>query len=212
MGLRTCQFYILVASLGACSSTSVNFRSSPQKAKVSAKPLGAGAAKELGETPITISASELEKDLKGSGPLQVEFTKEGYKPTKILVTELSSLDLTLDVEMQPASGLEDPASMNAQIEKLFEAQRLVKVQRFPEALKLIEEIKKAAPQLSATYELEGGVYFLQNKKNEALDSYRAAAQLNPKSNEAARMRDQLEAALLKSSGGPTTKSQGSGNP
>jgi len=209
MRLRTCHFCLLAIALGACSSTSVNFRSSPQKAKVSAKPLGTGAAKDLGETPLTVSASELEKELQGSGPLQVEFTKEGYKPTRILVTELSSLDLTLDVEMQPASGLEDPASMNAQIEKLFEAQRLVKVQRFPEALKLIEEIKKAAPQLSATYELEAGVYFLQNKKNEALDAYRAAAQLNPKSNEAARMRDMLEAALLKSSGGPA-KAPGSG--
>ena len=72
---------------------------------------------------------------------------------------------------------------------------------FPEALKLLEDVKKTAPQLSASYEIEAGVYFLQNKKTEALDSYRAAAQLNPKSNEAIRMRDMIEAELMRSSGG-----------
>jgi len=183
--------------LGSCASTSVNFRSSPQKASVSVKPLGSGAQRQLGETPLTLNASEIEKDFNGSGPLTVEFSKEGYKPVKILITELSSLDLTLDVEMQPASGLEDPASLNATIEKLFEAQRLVKVQRFDEALKIIEEIKKLAPQLSSSYELEGGVNFLQGKKSLALDAFRAAARLNPRSLEAVRMRDLLESEILK---------------
>ena len=198
------KLFIAMASalmLGACATTTVNFRSSPQKARVTVKPLGTGASKDLGETPLVISASEIDKEFKGSGPIQVEFVKEGYKPLKMLVTELSALDLTLDVELQPASGLEDPASMNAQIERLFEAQRLAKIQRFPEALKLLEDVKKTAPQLSASYEIEAGVYFLQNKKTEALDSYRAAAQLNPKSNEAIRMRDMIEAELMRSSGG-----------
>ncbi len=83
----------------------------------------------------------------------------------MLVTELSSIDLTLNVELQPASGMEDPASLNTTIEKLFEAQRFVKVQRFDEALKTIEEIKKLTPQMSSAYELEGGIFYLQGKRS-----------------------------------------------
>lgn len=180
----------------SCSSTSVNFRSSPQKAAVSVKPLGSGANKNLGDTPLTVSAAEIEKEFQGSGPITVEFTKEGYKTVRMLITELSSLDLTLDVELQPASGLEDPVVLNAGIEKLFDAQRLIKTQRFDEALKLLDEVRRSSPQLSASYELLGGVYFLQGKKLEALDSYRAAARLNPRSTEATRMRDMIETQAL----------------
>jgi hypothetical protein len=180
---------LLVVS--ACASTSISLDSAPEKAVVTVKPLGGGASKTLGETPLTVKSENIETEFSGSGPLMVEFSKEGYKTKSVLITELSSMNINLKVSLEGQSGIDDPATMNAQIEALFEAQRLVRVRRFDEAMKLISGIKRAMPTLSSSYELEGGVYYMNGRYQDALDSYRQAVKLNPKSVEAVRMRDML---------------------
>ena len=179
----------------SCSSTSVTLNSVPEKAKVVVKPLGSGAVKELGLTPLAVKSDEIEKAFAGSGPLLVEFHKQGYAKRAVLVTDLATQNIDLKVTLDALSGLDDPAEMNAQIETLFEAQRLVRVRRYDEAMKLIGKIKSKVPTLSAPYELEGGVYYISRRFPEALDAYRKAVKLNPRSVEAVRMRDMLEQSL-----------------
>lgn len=181
----------LCGVVSACATTSLSLDSSPAKAKVVVKPLGAGATKVLGETPLTVRAADIESEYSGSGPITIEFIKEGYKPKTVLITELSAMNINLKVDLETLSGLDDPALLNAQIESLFEAQRLVRVRRFDEALKLINGIKQATPNLSATYELEGGINYMTARYRQALDAYRQAVKLNPRSVEAVRMRDLL---------------------
>jgi|GEM_PF-808466 len=183
--------FALSVTLSACSSTSLSLDSAPEKAKVTVKPLGTGASKVIGETPITVRTSEIETEFGGSGPLMVEISKEGYKTKSVLVTELSSMNINLKVSLEGQSGIDDPTTMNAQIEALFEAQRLVRVRRYDEALKLIAGIKQALPTLSSSYELEGGIYYMARRYQDSLDAYRNAVKLNPRSVEAVRMRDML---------------------
>jgi len=197
--------------VGACSSTTISLNSVPEQASVKVKPLGSGAVKELGVTPLNMSAADIEKDYGGSGPLLVEFHKEGYLTKSVLITDMSIKNINLKVTLDGLSGLDDPAEMNAQIETLFEAQRLVRVRRYDEALKLVEKIKSKIPTLSSPYELEGGIYYMSRRFPEALDSYRRAVKLNPRSVEAVRMRDMLEQNL---GGGSsrTPASNGGSNP
>ena len=196
---------VFAGSLGGCASNSVSFDSAPEKSQVTIKPLGVGASKSLGETPLTVKGADLETEYAGSGPLLVEFSKEGYKTKSVLITELSSMNINLKVSLDGQSGIDDPATMNAQIEALFEAQRLVRVRRFDEALKLIAGIKKAIPTLSSSYELEGGIYYMTTRYQDALDAYRLAVKLNPRSVEALRMRDMLAKNLGGSSPGGAKK-------
>jgi hypothetical protein len=134
--------FALLLLTSACASTSLSLDSAPEKAVVTVKPLGGGASKTLGETPLTVKTADVEAEFSGSGPLMVEFSKEGYKSKSVLITELSAMNVNLKVSLEGQSGIDDPATMNAQIEALFEAQRLVRVRRFDEAMKLISGAAK----------------------------------------------------------------------
>jgi tetratricopeptide (TPR) repeat protein len=176
----------------SCSSTQVALHTTPSQSRVYAKSLGRGKTEFIGETPLFIKGDQLEKEFGGSGPIYLEFRKEGYRTASTIVTELSFIDLNLTMEMTPESGMEDPSIVNALIDTMFESQRLVRVKRYDEALNLLGEVKKKAPQVSAIYELEGGIYYLQQKYQDALDSYRLAVKYNPRNAEALRMKNSIE--------------------
>lgn len=183
-------FFILL--FVGCASTKVGLYTNPPGAKVYSKPLGTGRFELLGETPIAVSGEQIEKKYSGSGPVLVEFRKEGFQTNTVLVTELSSQDLNINAEMVPLGGLEDSQRLNHLIDTLFECQRLVKVHRYEEALANLKDLEKQTPQVSIIYELQGGIFYLQQKYQDALDAYRLAVRYYPKNVEALRMRNLLE--------------------
>lgn len=192
MAVRLLSLITLGIALTGCATTRISLFTNPNGAQVYAKPLGSGQLQLLGETPLTVSGDQIEKVYNGSGPVLLEFRKEGFQTTTTLVTELSSQDLNINMEMTPSAGLEDMQGLNTLIETLFECQRLVKVHRYDEALARLKEIERKAPQISTIYEMEGGIYYLQRKYQDALDAYRLAVRYNPKNVEALRMRGLLE--------------------
>ena len=203
--------FLLGMGLSACGSSSfLHLDSSPSQAKISVKPLGTGAFKEIGETPISLKTSQIEESLNGSGPVTVTFTKNGYRAKEILVSDISQLTQSVKVNLEPMSSLEDPSLVNAQIEAIFEVQRLIRVKKFDEALKVISKLKADAPHLSAPYEMEGGIYYVKGQLAESLDSYRNAVRLNPKSVEAIRMRDMIASQSTNASSPDRIPSSSSG--
>jgi tetratricopeptide (TPR) repeat protein len=189
----------------ACATSSVTLTSSPPKAEIYVAPLGAGKPKLIGETPLTMRADELQKEYGGSGPVYIEFRKNGYTPAKTVVTELASVDLTVSAELDATSGLEDLERLNLVVDDIFEAQRLARGGRYDDALTRVKSVEKLAPMLAASYELEGGIYYLQKKYKDALDSYTLAAKYNPRNSESVRMRNMLETTLgAKSKAGSVT--------
>lgn len=192
MVLRLFLIMIAGATTFGCATTRISLFTNPKGVQVYAKPLGSGRLQLLGETPLTVSASQIEKTYSGSGPVLMEFRKEGFQTETALITELSSQDLSINMEMVPSGGFEDLQRLNEVIETMFECQRLVKVHRYDEALKRLHDIKKQLPQISIIYEMEGGIYYLQRRYQDALDVYRLAIRYNPKNVEALRMRDLLE--------------------
>ena len=110
-----------------CASTRVGLFTNPPGAKVFGKPLGSGRFELLGETPITVSADQIEKAYKGSGPVLVEFRKEGFQTHTVLVTELSAQDLNINAELVALGGLEDLERVNYVIDSLFECLSLIHI-------------------------------------------------------------------------------------
>lgn len=182
--------------LGGCASTRIEIDSFPPQATVRAKPLGSGGEQDLGQTPLKLSSEDLEKTFNGSGPVVLEFVRDGYRSEKILISELGAIDLRIKADLKPLSGLEDPNVINATIEKLFEVQRLVRLNRLDEGLVIVRELKKDAPYIASVFELEGGILYLKREFRASLDAYRIAVKINPRSVEAARMREMLEKQLL----------------
>jgi tetratricopeptide (TPR) repeat protein len=151
--------------------------------------------KAIGSTPLVISSSEVQAKIGSSGPVIIELRKDGYRDLRFLVTDLAPVDLSISSELQRATGLEDVEKLNAVVDALFEAQRLTRAGRLEDALKEVRFVQKEAPQISASYEIEGGVYYLQKKLPQAFDAYSTAVKQNPRNAEAARMRNYLQTAL-----------------
>ncbi|MBC7692647.1 MAG: hypothetical protein H7222_12875 [Methylotenera sp.] len=186
----------LIAACGTgCASSVLTFQSTPADADVYAARLGANAPELIGKTPVTIKAAEFEKKIGGPGPFNLEFKKDGHNSARTLVTEASSVDLTISMELTPVSGLEDQEKLNAVIDQVFEAQRLARAGRYDDALLKLSALEKDVPQLAAIHELQGGIYYIQKKFKESLDAYSIAAHHNPKNSEAVRMRNALEISL-----------------
>lgn len=188
---RVALLMFISMAVSGCATTRVGLFTNPPGAQVFAKPVG-GRFIQLGETPLNVTADKIEKEYGGSGPVLIEFRKEGFQKSSTLVTELSSQDLNINTELVPQVGLEDLQRINAIIETMFECQRLVKVGRYDEAMTRLKQLEKEAPQISITYEMQGGIYYLQKKYPDALDAYRLSIRYNPRNAEALRMRDMLE--------------------
>jgi tetratricopeptide (TPR) repeat protein len=170
-------------------------QSSPTKAEIYAARLGAEKPQLVGETPLTLSSADLNKKYKGSGPMLIEYRKEGYQTQSTIVTDLGAFNLTISLELPPSSGLEDQEKLNRLIDLVFESQRLARAGRFDASLEKLKQAETMAPQISAAFELEGGIYYLQKQYPKALDAYRTVAKLDPQNTEAIRMRNLLEAQL-----------------
>ncbi len=206
------KFATLLTLLCSCSTTSVNIQSSPSGADVYIQPIGKGEAKLLGQTPYLASGSRLEKENGGAGPVLIELKKEGYQSLRTLITETQSVDLSLNLELSSISGFEDHERLNALLDRLFESQRLARRGSYDEAMTRLKAVQKEAPQLAATYEIEGGILYLQKKYKESLTAYSQAVKYNSKNIESLKMRSLLEVALKIKPSAPIAPPEVSANP
>jgi hypothetical protein len=182
---------MLLASCGS-KSTYITFESVPNAVDIYVKPIDQDAYRKIGVTPLNFRADEIEKKYSGSGPITVQYRKDGFTEKSIIITELSAIDLKVKMELISESGLDDQRQLNWVIDTMFEVKRLVSAKRYDDALKKIEKIKDTVPQVSAVYELQGGVFFLLQKYSAAFDSYSAAVRYNPKNLENIRMKEMCQ--------------------
>ena len=185
----------LVGSLSGCASSRLYLDSFPQAAEIYAVPRPGDPGTRIGATPLTIDAADVVKASGANGPLYIEFRKDRHTTARAFVTDLAAADLKITLNLPPESGLENQDRLNRLIDQVFESQRLALSGRFDEAIRRLKLIQSEVPQLAAAYEIEGGIYVLQKKLSEALDTYRTAARLNPSNPENIRMRNYLEASL-----------------
>jgi tetratricopeptide (TPR) repeat protein len=182
---------IIVASgavgLTGCATSKVALFSNPPQAKIFARSLHDGREQFVGETPLKVSAREIEVANGGTGPVTISFRKDGYETKDVVLSEVGVDDLMLSAELTPQNGLADQQTINFVIESMFECQRLVRIKRYDEALRLLERLQAMAPQVASIYELKGGVYYLTRNYRDALDNYALAVKYNPKNAETLRM-------------------------
>lgn len=194
----------LSLTVAACSSVSMSVNSVPGRAKVFIHPVGAGEAMPVGFTPLVLTKQQLTNAGAKSGPIIVEVQKDDYIPERVLVTETSSVDMKLNFALRRVeseqglsakNSIDDAQSLNLAIDRLFEVRRFISLESYDEALKHLAYIEQTWPFLSATYELKGGIFFLQKKYRDALAAYSMSLKYNPRSVPSAQMRESLEQQL-----------------
>lgn len=174
-------------SLVSCATHHVSLLSNPTKARIYSRGTNESKGKLIGETPISLSALDLNKDSSTSGPIVIEFEKDGYDTKSILLTEAAVAGMIISADLSLSNSLADSQQLNWSVESLFEAQRLIRVGRHEEALRVLNTVEKVAPQLAVLHELKGTLYYLKNQYQEARDAYAQVLRINPKNLDAISM-------------------------
>ncbi|MCB0350323.1 MAG: hypothetical protein KDD38_04010 [Bdellovibrionales bacterium] len=185
-------FVVLTLALVGCSTAKISLHTSPPGADVYAKSVGDKEVKLIGKTPLNITNTDLEKEYGGSGAVYIEFRKDGYKTDGVYVTEISHVDLNINRDMVPKRDLEYQEWLNTHISDMFEVRRLVQLNHYDQALKILARLKEATPMVSTIHEMEGGVLLMSHKYRNALESYRLAVKYDPERVEAVKMVRYLE--------------------
>ncbi|MCB0420922.1 MAG: hypothetical protein KDD61_07995 [Bdellovibrionales bacterium] len=185
----------LLATVG-CASGVLTIDSNEREVDISVRYVGDGEYKPLGKTPLTMEASKVIEVAGNKGKAMViELTKPGYMSRTVLVPNLDSgtdFNFRLQLTRQASERAEDIAEKNKLIDDLFESQRLVKVGRYDDAIKLLDKIGEREPQLAAIFEMKAGVSFIKKDYTSSLDLYRQALRLNPGNVESLKMVQYLE--------------------
>jgi hypothetical protein len=195
---------LAIVLIAGCSSMTLTVNSVPEKAKVFVRPVGGGELTEVGVTPAVIGADKLKSAGGDSGPIIVEIHKDEFVVEKVLVTETSAADMKLDFALRllddqqgqgPGKGMEDAQNLNQAIDRLFEVRKFISLESYSQALGHLKLIEEKWPYLSATYEMKGGILFLQKKYRDALAAYSLAIKYNPASVSSSQMQESLEKQL-----------------
>lgn len=196
---KTLKTSLLLATLsmgvGCSSNNTFKVTSSPEGAEVFARSVKSDTYSKLGVTPLVLETSQIKDDSLKEGPIYLELRKEGHEKSNILVTEMSSQDLEIYMKMTVQEKFQDAMRFDEVGNYLFETQRLIRLQNYEEAHKEIDKVLKDYPELSISHEMKGGIYYLEKKYKEALNSFRIAFRNNPKNMVARRMKAILEQQL-----------------
>jgi tetratricopeptide (TPR) repeat protein len=182
-----------------CGTSTLKVDTNPSGANVFATTVGANDRHLIGKTPLPRT---LTKDIqKGQmGALMLDIELERYQNTSILIAEngnseseislqLKSIPVEKKVESDKKDESEkkdetakkaelDPVQVNKNLDQLFEAQRLARIGRFEDSLKLLDEVGKVFPKWASVSEMRGGIFLLQKKYGNALDEYQKSLSLN----------------------------------
>lgn len=195
---------IIILNLVACASGVIVIDTLPPAADIYIKAKTTEDFQLVGKAPYKVTLSEFIEKYKVDGSFGLEARSEGYLPHSALVTEVpqnADVNVFLNLKAEPKLGenkeAEETARLNLVMDQLFETQRLVKVGRYDDALSQLSRLQEKNPSLSAIFEMQGGVYYMQKDYPKALDSYEKAVRLNPSNLEVASMKKYLEKFVSK---------------
>lgn len=195
-------FFIL-----GCASGTLFVDTLPPEGEIYLKARSTEEYQLVGKAPYKMTAAEFRAKFGVEGPFGLEARSAGYRAQSILVTDLpqnSDLTVFLNLKSIEATGGtdENPGEvpqnrLNRAMDQIFESQRLVKVGRYDDALAQLSLLQQTHPNLSAIFEMQGGVFYIKKDYVKALDSYEKALRLNPENLELASMKRYLEKFVSK---------------
>ena len=187
---------LAVSALQSAFALDLRINSLPSNAEVFVKSTKSDQYKKIGETPFTISFSDLVQSYTKESVFFIEIRKADHTPYRILMADLQTSDVNLDVKLEMIDEYANLTKIDEIVQSLFDAQRLIRASSYGEALKILDAGITKFPKVSSFYELKAGVFYVQKNYKDALEFYREAFKHNPKNYDAYRMKDYLEKKLL----------------
>ncbi len=163
----------------SCSSQQLVLDSTPSGADVYAQ-----SEEKVGQTPLTLTDSVLEKVTSGD-KVHIRLLKEGFS-TSELVTELNGLD-KYNIKLKPLDATHFQKNVlnyyqdnyNEMIRDVLMIQGLLVSRQRNQAEKTIESFIKRYPNVAAGYVMKANLALLKGKKSEARSLLIRAKNIDP---------------------------------
>ena len=186
VGLAT----VICGLLQACSHA-VILRSEPSGADIFVTPDGSKDSVLLGQTPLKISAAELEKKANHSWTTQdlMEFVikKDGYKTDRVKIpgNRIGVTEVTLYSKLE--IGTLEGAVAGTALQHLMNAQKFANNKEFDRAHLEVDLSLNLIHDFPRSLSMKGTIYFLQQKYTDSLRYFEAALKQDPNLDDAVKM-------------------------
>lgn len=193
--------FITFCLLSFCSfANELKIQSDPPEATIYIRDFGGKQRQKLGKSPYTSNLTDLASNYAKSNFFLVEVEKEGFLTQSIALSDLLKSDMEITVNLEPVQEFLKYKNIDKSINELFEAQRLVRLQQYDQAIELLKKTEEKEKNISAIPELIGAAYYLKKDLKASLAYYKKAFRLNPDNSDAFQMKAYLEKSLGEENG------------
>lgn len=189
------QSLTLILLATGCATSSLRITSVPEGADVTMVQSDGNEIK-VGKTPLTLSSETVAGVL--SEPMQFRFAKEGYLPQSAISPAFGALGGSGQIQMN-LSQTELPKICNDQSRRLetlakgiAESSAMIQKKNFETAEQRLQMLTNDFPTVAVIFDLQGNVFFLQKKFDQALSAYRKSYSLNPTNAQTQAVIDRLQ--------------------
>jgi tetratricopeptide (TPR) repeat protein len=173
-------FYILPAQ-----SQQLKLDTIPSNAEVMRKTTN-GGLENLGPTPLSIDLSKLDSK---NNILEFTLIKDGHANSHLILPFTARSDIKIDIKLEEVDQSQVYENFDIVNAILFEAQTLIKQTNYSKALESVNKAADIMPKLSSVHEMKATIYYLQKDIQNAYTAYEKAYTLNPKNEDAYKMKE-----------------------
>jgi tetratricopeptide (TPR) repeat protein len=207
-------YLILLMLMVGCTTGRLSVDAAPGDAELFMRGAGQDNFVSLGKTPYIEKVSVIQERAKESDSVVLEVRKAGYISKAIVLSDIDSkTDIKINFKLPSIesfmSGKDESLTqtqkrimadlaekrmteINSIVDQLFVAQRMAQVGRYQDADDKLKALEKEFPNVSAIYEIQGGIAYIQKDYPKALDAYTKAALNNPFNLEVINMKNFLQ--------------------
>lgn len=142
----------------------------------------------VGKTPLEVPTG----DLPPTDNIRVRITKDGYTSFQGIIPSPSISTMRADIAVSLNKGEDETDKVNRQIGYIINAQKLVMVKKYDDALKLAEKAIQENPRYVYAQLLKGSILFLNHSYTPALAQFQKVLEFDPTNTEAIRMINYLK--------------------
>ncbi|MBF0360078.1 MAG: tetratricopeptide repeat protein [Oligoflexia bacterium] len=171
----------------------LTIKSNPSDADVFVRASNKTNETRIGKTPLEMSLEDIVRNYaEDANVFVIDIRKQGFEKYRAVITKAGKVDIELEVTLDLILTNELMHSFDIFIWKIFDIQRLIRLQQYDTAIvKLNEELEKF-PHISSISEFLGSTYYLKQDYSKALEYYRKAFAENPQNIDAYKMKIYLE--------------------
>ncbi len=176
--ISTSLLAVYMILISACASSSLQVQSEPTGADVYLKS-SRGSFAKIGQTPLQVGEAQV---VQQGESFQLTVSKDGYSSEHVVVppshmSRATSISVRLKENAKSSNNEENLDKVAGGVAQI---QQMIRLREFERAAQTLLVYSTQYPSVSTFHELLGNVYYLQKDLGKALQSYKKAAELNPR--------------------------------